>query len=294
MFYRLLIPVYQLLIIAVPFGIAATPFLLEMPLWGRGLYLFLAPLVYGVSYVLLCGLLSRPFRSGIQEGKFERSLNNPVYCRRRLHALCWTSIYYSPGYAYFLAFPKLRALLFRLFGYRGALDFTCYPDTWLRDLLILQIGSGTYLSNKSTIGTNLALKDGRIMVEGIQIGAGAMVGHLVMVAAGSRLDDGAEISHGTASGARVSLGKNAVVNPDCGIDHRAEIGDSAEVGTRSYVGLAAVIGPGVHVPPGSVIARRTRIRTQADMDQLRAFETQELIALRLLLAGRIQSPDECE
>ena len=292
MFYRLLIPVYQLLIIAVPFGIAATPFLLEMPLWGRIAYLFLAPLVYGISYVLLCGLLSRPFRSGIQEGKFERSLNNPVYCRRRLHALCWTSIYYSPGYAYFLAFPKLRALLFRLFGYRGSLDFTCYPDTWLRDLPVLQIGSGTYLSNKSTLATNLVLTDGRILVGAIHLGKNVMVGHLAVIGAGIHMGDGAEFSHTSICGCRVTLGQHAIVKPGCGLDHSCEIGERSEVGSRSYVGMGASIGSDVHVPPGSVIPRRSRIRTQAEMDQWRALETKELVELRLQLAQRIQSSDE--
>ena len=295
MFFRLLIPLYQLLIITVPIGMTAIPYLWTGSWWWRGIYSFLVPLVYGVSYVLVCGSLSLPFRSGIREGKFDRSLSDPVYRIRRLHALCWTSIYYSPGYSHFLAFPWLRAVLFRLFGYRGSLDFTCYSDTWIRDLPILQIGSGAYLSNKATIGTNLALKDGRILVEGIQIGSGAMVGHLTMVAAGSCFGDGAEISHGTASGARVSLGNSVVVKPHCSIDHCAEIGNGAEVGSRSYVGLGAVIGPGVKVPEGSVIPRRTRIRTQSEMDHMRALETIELMELRKRLAESLRSPgDGCQ
>jgi UDP-3-O-[3-hydroxymyristoyl] glucosamine N-acyltransferase len=149
------------------------------------------------------------------------------------------------------------------------------------------VGEGAYLSNKATIGTNLALKDGRIMVEGITLGKRAMIGHLTMVAAGTVVGDDGEISHGTACGARVELGRGACAKPDCGIDHKSRIGDEAEIGTRSYVGLAAVIGPGVKVPPGANLPQRAKIRTQEDMDQYISSETKDLHELRRQLAHLI-------
>ena len=32
--------------------------------------------------------------------------------------------------------------VFRIFGYRGSMDFTIYPDTWIRDLPLLDFGEG--------------------------------------------------------------------------------------------------------------------------------------------------------
>ncbi|MCX7422037.1 MAG: DapH/DapD/GlmU-related protein, partial [Planctomycetia bacterium] len=140
--------------------------------------------------------------------------------------------------------------------------------------------------------TNLVLTDGRILVGAIHLGKNVMVGHLAVIGAGIHMGDGAEFSHTSICGCRVTLGQHAIVKPGCGLDHSCEIGERSEVGSRSYVGMGASIGSDVHVPPGSVIPRRSRIRTQAEMDQWRALETKELMELRLQLAQRIQSSDE--
>ena len=288
MLIRILVPVYYFLMLSLPAVVAGLPFVVADGTAFRLCAIAAAPILYLLAFLVCCGLLSWPHRWAIQNGRFQRSLDDRVYGRRRLHALCWTAIYYSPFYPFYLAFPTWKRILFRLFGYRGSLEFTAYPDTWIRDLPVLQIGRGAYLSNKSTIGTNLALQDGRILVDGITIGEGAMVGHLTMVAAGTTLGDGAEVSHGTACGVRVTLGKGAAVNPDCCIDHHADIGEEADVGTRSYVGLGARIGSKIKLPPGSNIPRRAKLVNQADVECYLSSETKDLHFLRAELARRIQ------
>lgn len=284
---RRLVSLYTIVILVLPIGLAGLPILYCENLLLRVVALFCAPLVFAFSFLLTCGLLSRPHRWAIREGRFVRSLDDPVYGRRRLHAMCWTSVYYSPLYSLYLSVGWLRTLLFRLFGYSGSLQFTVYPDTWIRDLPLLKVGAGAYLSNKATIGTNLALRDGRILVEGITIGRGAMVGHLTMVAAGSRLAESAEVSHGTACGARVTVGKSCLIQPCSTIDHMADIGDGCAVGTISYIGVAAKIGPGLKIPPGAAIPRRAKLLTQNDVDDYISSETRDLQRLRRQLAEQL-------
>ncbi len=281
---KLLIQIYTMIIWCVPPAVAVLPLLLTRTLPGRlASALVIVPL-YGAAQLFTCGFLSRPHRWAIRDGRFHRSIDDPIYGPRRLHALCWTSIYYSPIYPAYLINGLAKRCLFRLFGYQGELAFTCYPDTWIRDLPILRIGRGSYLSNKSTIGTNLALQNGCIFVEGIVIGKEVMVGHLTMIAAGTTVGDHVEIGHGTGCGVRVQLGELAIVSGGCGIDHKSQIGERAEIGMRSYIGLGAHIGPGIKLPPGANVPCGAKLATQADVDRYLSSETESLNALRLELS----------
>ena len=66
------------------------------------------------------------------------------------------------------------ALALRLFGYKGSLDVTIYPDAWLRDLPLLDLSPGAYVANRATMGTNMVRPDGTILVDRITVGAGAV------------------------------------------------------------------------------------------------------------------------
>jgi carbonic anhydrase/acetyltransferase-like protein (isoleucine patch superfamily) len=287
MVIRGLLAVYTFVVPVLPFAAAAVPILVLPVPTARLLALLFFPLLYPLFHLLTCGLLSLPFRHAIRNGRFQRSLDDPVYGPRRLHAFCWTSIYYSPFYAGYLASPALRGLLFRLFGYRKAPEFTLYPDTWVRDLPLLSIGRGAYLANKSTIGSNLALQDGRILVEGITIGESAMIGHLTMIAAGSTVGPAGQVLHGTACGARVAVREGVVVNPTCTLDHRSSIGERTIIGTASYIGLGARIGPDLTLPAGSNIPRRAVLKSQEEVDDYISSETAGLRRLRAELARNL-------
>jgi hypothetical protein len=129
--------------------------------------LLIAPLVYTLCFVLTAGALSLPFQSGIIAGKFPRDLRHPVYRKRRFYGLCWTSVYYfKPLYFLCLTIPWLKWATFRLFGYRGQMDFTIYPDTWIRDLPLLELGRGAYIANRATLGTNIPLSNGKVRLLG--------------------------------------------------------------------------------------------------------------------------------
>jgi acetyltransferase-like isoleucine patch superfamily enzyme len=234
----------------------------------RALFLLAAPVLYAVGFGTVAGLLSTPFHRAIVPGSFPRDLRLPAYRNRRFYGLCFTAVFYcTPIYWIFLTVPPLKRLLFRLFGYRGTMKFTVYPDTWIRDLPILELGEGAYVANKATIGTNVCLNDGTILVDRVRLGAGTMVGHLSMLAPGVVLEDGAECGVGVALGMRVHLGKNVSVGGCCDIGHLTRMEEGSSTGTSVDVGAGSRIGPKVHVPAGVFVPQRSRCRTP---DELRA------------------------
>jgi UDP-3-O-[3-hydroxymyristoyl] glucosamine N-acyltransferase len=210
-----------------------------------------------------------------------------VYGPRRLYSLCWTAIYYcAPIYHAVLAMPALKRLTLRLFGYRGSVDFQTYPDTWLRDLPLLSIGTGAYLSNKATVSPNMCLRNGKIIVLPVSIGARTMIGHLTMIAPGVDIGADSEVGVGAALGVNACVGSHTLIDHEVILDHEAAVGDRCVIGTRSYVGRKAVIRSGLRVPPTTVVPARAILTTQADVDALvrRTTDDEERPVVRLALS----------
>jgi len=249
--FPLLATAYLLAIYGVPCAAVAALSGMPGPLCFRAAT---APLLWVVSLVMVAGLLSRPHQRAIMPGTFPRSLSNPTYFHRRLYGVCWTALYYcTPAYHVCLSLRPLKALAFRLFGYRGALDFTVYPDTWIRDLPLLDLGSGAYVSNRATLGTNIVLANGRILVDRIVVGPRALVGHLTMLAPGVEIEEAAEIAVGCAIGVRVRVGPRAHIGGLCRVENGARIGAGANVGNCSFVASRSSVRAGQRVPPASVL-----------------------------------------
>ena len=279
---RALVPVYLGLIAGVPLVVATLPITGARSATSRTAALLLAGPIYCAAYVLVAGLLSRLTLASIVAGKYPRELSHEIYGPRRLYALCWTAIYYcAPIYHAVLAVPLLRHSVFRLFGYRGSLDFQTYPDTWIRDLPLLSIGEGAYLSNKATISPNMCLRNGEIIVLPVTIGAGTMVGHLTMIAPGVEIGTDSEIGTGAAVGINVRIGSRTLVDHEVVIDHDVVIGDRCVVGIRAYIGRKAVVGDGVRIPPGTVVPARRVLATQVDVEALTSDVLWRFTALSL-------------
>ncbi len=252
----------MLLIFGIPTTLAFGPLVLAYPIWVKLTCLLLSPLVFSFSFVLVAGLLSKPHQKGIVAGRFPRDINHPVYGHRKLYGVCWTSVYYfKPIYFIFLSVPVLQTFLFRLFGYKGNTDFTIYPDTWIRDLPLLDIGKGAYLSNRATLGTNIVRKGGGILVGGIQIGAGALIGHLSVCGMNTVVGKNAQIGVGALVGTYIELQDDTIVGSGAAVDHGVKIERGARIGTRACIGTCskigsnAVVDEGVVLAPGSVIEK---------------------------------------
>lgn len=273
-----LVPVYLVLLYVLPMGATISPliFLEGVPKW---IYLSFTPLIFSLSYVLIAGLLSIPFHKSIVAGRFPRVLSHAVYGGRRLYGLCWTSLFYfTPIYFIFLNQSSLKKAMFRLFGYKANTDFTIFADTWIRDLPMLKIGKDAYLSNRATLGTNLCLKNGQILVDKIEIGDASVVGHLAMVGPGVRLGNGVDIGVGTAVGIRSRIEDGTRISPTCSISHGVVIGKNVSIGGMSLVGLKAVIGEGLSLPEGASIPAGAVVRTKEDVRKYQSSETESLKA----------------
>ncbi len=266
---RVLVPLYLAVILGAPIALAAAPVLAAETWPWRLAWLLAAAPVYALSYVLLAGCLSRLTIRAIVPGKYPRDLGHRVYGPRRLYALCWTAIYYhAPLYHAVLAVPVLKRLTFRLFGERGGLAFQSYPGSWIRDLPLLSVGKGAYLSNKATVSPNMCLKDGTILILPVSIGAGTLIGHLTMVAPGVEIGDDCDVGVGASVGVRARMGSRSSLGHCAQIDHQAVIGIDCEIGNRAYIGRRAVLHDGVRVPPGMVVPGKCVLASQADVDAL--------------------------
>jgi acetyltransferase-like isoleucine patch superfamily enzyme len=260
---RTLVPVYLVLIAGVPtlLSVAIVAFTPSGLL--RFSTVLLSPALFCLAYVLVCAMLSRCTRQAIIPGRYPRDLGHRIYGPRRLYALCWTSIYYfTPLYHAVLATPLLKRLTLRLFGYTGSLNVTFYPDTWIRDLPLLAIEEGAYLSNRATIGTNMCLMNGEVLVAPVRVERGAMIGHLAMIGPGARIRASAEIGVGAGIGLHCDIGEGARIGPCTVVHHYASISAKADIGAHCFIGLKAVIGPGIKVPDGLVIPARAIVKTQ--------------------------------
>ncbi|NQU39198.1 MAG: hypothetical protein HQ523_04525 [Lentisphaerae bacterium] len=217
-----------------------------------------APITFSVVFVLIAGLLSWPYQHLVVPGRFPRDLGTRLYAGRRLYGLCWTAVYYcKPVYFICLTLSPLKTLMFRLFGYRGSMAFTVYPDTWIRDLPLLDFGPGTYVANRATLGTNLVMQNGDTVVGPIRTAEDCMVGHLTMVAAGTRLGKHVNLGSGCAIGLNIEIQEYVVVGDAVGIDHYAVIGAGSIVGSRSYVGRRCHIPEGSSIEPAGCVMRES-------------------------------------
>lgn len=248
-----------------------------MDSWIQLLALSFTPVIFGLTYVGLSGCLSMIGRPGVIAGKFPRSPAHPIYALRRIYGTAWTQVYYFKAlYSAFLAVPLFKRILFLLFGYRGNSDFTIYPDAWIRDLPLLRIGKGVYIANRCTIGTNICLNDGSIIVGECRLDDKVLIGHMVVFGLGCHFGESSELGIGVTFGIRITLGKSVMVAPKANIYHGAKIGDNVKVGACSLIGMKAEIGPNIDLPLGSYIPNGAKVLTQKDADRYFSAESQDL------------------
>jgi acetyltransferase-like isoleucine patch superfamily enzyme len=243
----------------------------------RILSIFLIAPLFAVSFLLISGLLSWPAHKAIIRGKFPRQPFHKIYFWRRIYGCCWTTVYYfKPLYSVFLTIPVLKRALFRIFGYKGPLNFVIYPDTWVRDLPLLYLGQSAYCSNRSTIGTNLCLKDGTILVDRIYIGDRAILGHLAAIAPGVKMDEDVELGVATVVGVRSRFKKNTKIGSACAINHGVTIGENCTVGGHASIDLGVKITDNIKIPSGCMLPPGTIISQQSDVDKYLSLENQIL------------------
>lgn len=269
------------LIWTLPLCLALAPYLLWEP--STPIYKFgaiaVAPPLFVITFVLMAGLLSRPSQKKIIRGRFPRKPFHKVYFWRRLYGCCWTNVFYfKPLYFVVLSIPVLRKSLFRLFGYKGPLNFVVYPDTWIRDLPLLHFGENSYCSNRSTVGTNMCLQDGSILVDRVQMGDRSVLGHLSMLAPGVKLGNDVEVGSGVALGIRCRMKDGSRIAAGSSVNHGSIFGARSEIGGHSHIGLRVEVGDDIKIPAGANIPAGAIIATQDDVNKYFSSENQILRA----------------
>jgi carbonic anhydrase/acetyltransferase-like protein (isoleucine patch superfamily) len=235
------------------------------------------PFVFVISFVSMGGVFAQLTRAGLVEGKFPRKASHPMYAIRRIYGTAWSQIYYfKPLYAVCLAIPVFKKFLFRVFGYRGDLSFTTYPDSWIRDLPLLNLGKNVYLANRCVVGTNLCLNDGTILVGRCTALDGAMVGHLAIFGQGTVLGQKSEIGVGASTGIRVHTGEQVLISPKAIVYHAVQIGHHVRIGGFAVVGMKSKIADHIEIKAGSLIPPGTDLNTQQDADNIFKGETKKL------------------
>lgn len=228
----------------------------------------LSPCLFAISFLLTGGLISKFGQSGIKKGRYPRQPLHPVYFKRRIFGISWTTIYYfKPLYFVFLSIPALKHFLFRLYGYKGSTKFTVYPDTWIRDLPILKIGEGCYLANRATIGSNICMADGTILVDGITFSRNSLIGHIAMIAAGAKIGESSEIGTGTLIGVKTRIASNTKIGMYAAVMHGAVVGENCNIGNSAYIGVSAHISPNIKLPAAIVIPAGAEVKTQDQVDK---------------------------
>lgn len=294
--YRFLLSLSLFSLAFFPFGLAITPVLVLEDTWLKVIAGFAFPVIFIAVYVGVCIGFAQLTKKALIPGRFARQLTDPVYGPRRIFGTMWTAIYYNkPLYWLLLSTDTTKKILFRGFGYTGPLDFTTYPDTWIRDIPLLKLGSKAYLANRSTLGTNIVLSDGNILVDSITIGDNTVIGHLSIIGIGSKFGKGTEFGLSSATGIRVHIGDNVHVSPRSDLNHGCRIGDGVKIGSSSYIGVKAqIVGEGIDLPAMSNIPAGAIINSQADLVDLIDKETAMLVALRTERLSKVRNLTNAE
>jgi NDP-sugar pyrophosphorylase family protein len=147
-----------------------------------------------------------------------------------------------------LSEPALKTLFFRTFGYKGSVHFTIYPNSWLRDLPMLDIGENTYLADGILLGTNQVTPDQQwICVGSIKIGENCIFDQRCAIGYNSRIGDHSQVGFEVAIGLKNRIGKNVRIGGGSNIAHGCRIGDQVVLNDFCRIGSFSVIEEGVEL-----------------------------------------------
>lgn len=193
--------------------------------------------------------------AAIVPGKVVRKPENEIYQKRVEYTTELRAFAYNPAFMnIILSIPELKELFFRTFGYKGNLNFTMYPNAWIRDLPLLDIGEKCYLADGILLGTNRVSIDQRILrVDHITIGD-----HTIF-------DQRCAIGPGTTIGSDCIMGFQSQISAKCTVGNNVRLGEVVTIGSMTTLGDDVIIGQGsfisdfVTVEAGAVIASNTRV-----------------------------------
>ena len=200
----------------------------------------------------------------IKPGKFERDSLSRVYQDRKYytHQLRW--FIYDPSVMnVVLENSLLKKLFFNTFGYTGNLKFTIYPNCWLRDLPLLDIGEDAYLADGIVLGTNQVTPDQKFISVGrISIGNRTIFDQQCMLGYGATVGDQCIVGVRACVGVKSRIGNNTVVSGMATVGHGCKVGNNVNLGERSSVCSFAIVEDGVKLENNGVVPAFAKLTKQ--------------------------------
>lgn len=188
--------------------------------------------------------------SNIKVGSFKRDIESKDYSDRLIYTKAFRKFIYNPAILNeIFSCAELKEAFFRIFGYKGALDFTIYPNCWLRDLPVLDIGSNTYLADGILLGTNQVSVDQKILKVGtVKIVERCVFDQDCKIGYNSKCGNDCIIGIQTSIGLRCRMRDNVKLGEATTIRHVVTIGENVIIGSESQIGNFSLIEQGVELP----------------------------------------------
>lgn len=209
----------------------------------------------------------------IKPGQFERDSDSEDYRSRLIYTKQLRLFVYNPMIMNeILSDEEFKTLFFRTFGYEGNLQFTMYPNAWLRDLPLLNIGSDVYFGDGILLGTNQVSPDQRVIRVGtINIGSRSVFDQQCKIGYNTIIGNDCLFGIQCAVGIKSKIGTNVHLGGMTNVDHGTTIGDNVRIGSQSQIGSFCVIDEGVELPEFTRVPSFTHV-TQIGMVNRRALK----------------------
>jgi len=205
--------------------------------------------------------------AAIVPGKVKRDPEDENYQKRVQYTTELRAFAYHPVYMnIILSIPELKEKFFRTFGYNGNLNFTMYPNAWIRDLPLLDIGEKCYLADGILLGTNRVSIDQRVLrVDNITIGDHSIFDQRCAIGPGTTIGKDCIIGFQSHVSAKCTLGNNVRLGEIVTIGSMTEIGDDVIIGQGSFISDFVTIEAGaelashIKVPSKSIVTKEGEI-----------------------------------
>ena len=203
----------------------------------------------------------------IKKGHFKRDEQTPDYKSRLIYTEKLRSFVYNPAIMNeILSDWDLKRLFFRTFGYKGSLDFTIYPNAWLRDLPLLDIGEGCYLADNILLGTNMVSHNQQFIDVGpITIGDRTIFNQRCAVGNDVTIGKDCRIGFSVGIGIRCTIGDNVSIGEYSFIAHGVKVGKNVTIGQCSHIGNMIIVEAGVVLPPNTKIPAYSRVTKDGEI-----------------------------
>ena len=185
--------------------------------------------------------------ANIKEGKFQRDQSIKDYKDRIDYTMVLRNFAYNPVVLNVIFTDQdLKTRFFRAFGYRGEVNFTIYPQCWLRDLPLLDIGKNVYLGDNILLGTNMVTPDQKALFVGkISIGNNCLFSQGCSIGGKTSIGEETKVGFEVAIGFRNTIGKCVNIGERSTIGHGNKIGDNVTIGYHSKIRHSCIIEDGV-------------------------------------------------